>query len=419
MSEAKPAKSDTAKPVTPDSVALPRLVVQRAASAASAATPFFARLGRLRYVPLAMALVMLGGIIGLYFQPPGLRFVLRTLGLQPGAGTSHPIAVPVDGGATAARPARPAAPRQIVGLGKLIPQGDVITLSPPFGAADARIASIRVAEGDTTPAGAVLATLDNELPMKAALEAARATLRSREASLAQVRDAVRASRDEARAALDRARSAYANATREYERADALLKRGVATAALTDQKRSARDEAAREVDRLTATLSRYETAKPDDQPDVIVARRAVDAAAAEIARAEQDLEKAYIRAPVAGTILTIHVRPGEKPGTKGVLNMGDISQMTAEVEIYQTQIGRISLGDPVEITAEALDSPLTGTVSRIGLEVVRQSVIDPSPAANTDARVVKVDVTLDPASSARARRYTNLQVTARIAVKDPQ
>lgn len=53
------------------------------------------------------------------------------------------------------------------------------------------------------------------------------------------------------------------------------------------------------------------------------------------------------------------------------------------------------------------------VARVGLEVARQTLLDPSPAAATDARVVKVTVDLDADSSTRARRLTNLQATARI------
>ncbi len=358
---------------------------------------------------------MLGGIIGLYFQPPGLRKVFELLKLQPGGGTKHPIAVPV--GSTPAPIAKASLSRQVVGLGRLIPLGDITTVSPPFGANDARIATIKANEGDVVEAGAILATLDNEPSMTAAIEAARATIRSREASLAQTRASVRASRDEGKAALDRARATLANAVREFERTDALYKRGISTAVASDQKRTARDEATREVERLTATLSRYDNAKPDEQPDVIVATRNLDAAKADLVRAEQDLEKAYIRASRAGTVLTIHVRPGEKPGAKGVLNMGDIEHMTAEIEVYQTQIGRVAVGDAVDVTAEALGAPLKGEVSKVGLEVSRQTVVDPSPAANTDARVVKVDVRLDPASSARAKRFTNLQVTGRITIKE--
>lgn len=395
-------------------VPLPRQVVNRQSPTAPPSR-WWQRWRQLRYVPIIIGLVMLGGIIGLYFQPPGLRAVFALLKLQPGGGTSTPIAVPVAASGSAA--SKPTPSRQIVGLGKLIPLGDVTTVSPPFGANDARIATIKVAEGEAVEIGAILATLDNEQPMRAALEASRALVASREALLAQTRDAIRASRDETKAALDRAAATLANAEREAERTDGLYKRGVSTAVAAEQKRTTRDEAAREVERLTATHSRYSNFAPEDQPEIVVASRNLDAAKADLRRAEQDIEKAFIRAPMAGTVLTIHVRSGEKPGAKGVLNMGDIAHMTAEIEIYQTHIGRVSLGDLVDITADALSVPLQGAVSRIGLEVSRQTAIDASPAANTDARVVKVEVRLDPASSARAKRFTNLQVTGRITARD--
>jgi HlyD family secretion protein len=117
--------------------------------------------------------------------------------------------------------------------------------------------------------------------------------------------------------------------------------------------------------------------------------------------------------MTGTVLTIHVWPGEKPGSRGLMNLGNIDRMKVEVEVYQTMIGRVALGDLVEVSAEALPRPLKGSVSRIGLEVGRQNLVDASPAANTDARIVKVTVTLDPDSSQVARTFTNLQVTARI------
>lgn len=48
---------------------------------------------------------------------------------------------------------------------------------------------------------------------------------------------------------------------------------------------------------------------------------------------------------------------------------------------------------------------------------RQTLVGADPAANTDARVVEVTVALDEASTALARRFTNLQVLSRIEVQD--
>jgi HlyD family secretion protein len=392
--------------------ALPLVVVPRGAGALTVITPSPARrfFRVARFVPLVMGLIMLGGFIGLYFQPPGLQRLMAFLNLQPGGGTSTPIAVPV--GSAPGLPQAPPAPRYVAGLGKLLPEGEVITVAPPFGAGDARVAVLKVKEGERVEQGAVLAVLDNERQFLAAAEAARATVAAREAAFAQTKANVAASREEARAQLARAEALAQNAAREFERVEELRRRGFAADQNYELRRTTRDETLREVERLKATLSRY-GGDIEAQADVVVAARNLDSAKAELARAAADLDKAYVRAPQASTVLSINVQPGEKPGTQGLMNLGDIERMKAEIEVYQSQIGRVSVGDAVEVTAEALLRPLSGVVIRIGLEVGRQTVTDATPAANTDARVVKVQVALDAESTRIARRFTNLQVTARI------
>jgi HlyD family secretion protein len=394
---------------------LPRLVVRPVPDQAvySRRPKVRAALRRLRFLPFLL-LLPIGGIIGLYFQPPGLQAVFRVLSLKPGGGTSTPIAVPAELPPTRSAGASESQ-RGVVGLGKLVPAGDVTVIAPPFGAADARIAALMVEEGTRVAAGDLLAILDNEPPLRAALDSARTIVASREAVLEQTLASVRASRDEARAALDRATASARNAQRELERIEPLHARGVSTTAAFEQRRTAREEAMREVEKAAATLSRWESVEPMQQPDVVVAQRNLDSARAEVVRAERDLDRAHVRAPVDGTVLTIHTRVGEKPSVRGILNLGNIDRMTIEIEVYQSRIGAVAVGDAVEATAEARNTSLKGRVTRIGLEVGRQVLTDPSPAANTDARVVKVHAELDPASSLLARRYTNLQVVTRIAV----
>jgi HlyD family secretion protein len=369
----------------------------------------------IQFVLFIVGLLALGGFIGLYFQPPGLQKLMEVLQLQPGGGTSSPIAVPVTrrDPSQAATAASMAAQSVVIGLGTLMPEGEVVTVAPPFGAGDARVASLRVREGDRVEEGSLLAVLDSERTLLAAVDTAQAQLAARDATLAQVKVSVQASRAEARATLARAETAYQNTIREFERVETLRQRGFAAEQNFDQRRAARDEAAREVERAQAVLSRYGFGDLDAQADVRVAERNVDTAKADLAHAVADLDKAYVRAPIAGTVLTIHANPGEKPGTQGLMTLGNIERMTVEVEVYQAQIARVALGNVVEVTAEALPQPLEGRVTRIGLEVGRQTVVDASPAANTDARVVKVTVALEPNSSRRARHLTNLQVTARI------
>jgi HlyD family secretion protein len=372
----------------------------------------------MRIIPLFLLCIAFGGIAGLYFQPPGLQLAMRTLGLEPGAGTSSPIAVPLNHTAIAEiDPSVVPGPDKVIGLGALIPDGDVATIAPPFGSGDARVSVLLVEEGESVTAGTTLAVLDNEAPYKAAFEAAEANVALREASLQQTRASIQASLEEARASLGSAQAAARNARKDYERAQSLIERGTISEAVLDQRRATSDQAARVVEQARATLSRYDTGDIETQVDVVVAARNFDAAKAALTQAQRDLEKAYVRAPLTGTVLKIHVHPGEKPGADGVMNIGNIERMTAEVEIYQTQIGDVNLGDPVNITANALPTPLSGTVSQIGLEVERQTLIDDDPAANTDARIVEVTVMLDEASSNIAARFTNLQVVATIQVGD--
>jgi HlyD family secretion protein len=370
-------------------------------------------ISKLRFLPFIMLFAISVGVVALYFQPPGLKLVMRILQLEPGGGTSNPIAVPAN-----LQPEsipRENTIRKIIGLGKLLPKGDIRTVATPFGAGDARIATLFVEEGDEVNKGQQLASLDNQETILAAIENAKASVAARQASLAQIRNSVRASQQETAASLKRATSALENAQVEFERASSLFDRGYTTRSTLDQKRSIRDQAQGEADRLTATRARFAAGSIDEQSDVVVAARNVDAALSELRRAESDLSKARVAAPISGTILDIFVRPGERPSQQGILKIGNISNMTAEVEIYQTEIAEVRLAAPVEMTADALATPLRGTVSKIGLEVGTQTLVDSSPAANTDARVVKVTIKLDDASSKAARRFTNLQVLARIGV----
>lgn len=376
-------------------------------------------LGRAVYIPLIFCLIFAGGIVGLYFQPPGIQRFFEATGLTPGGGTETPIALPIEVSQTLQERDVELEPTDIVALGKLLPKDDVITVAPPFGAADARVSELRTRVGAKVRQGDVLAVLDNLLQLESAVDSARANLLVAEASLAQTRNQITSAEAEARASLERARSVLENAQTEFERAESLFDRGIVTKAALEKAESGLSQAERDVERSRATLSRYESDAPDDQTDVIVSLRNLEAARAELNRAERDLTKAYVRAPSSGTVLGIHVRPGEKPGDQGVLDIGDLDEMKAEIEVYQTQIGLVDIADRVEIVADAFDTRLHGEVSEIGLEVGRQTITDDDPAANTDARVVTVTVGLDAASSQIASRFTNLEVVARISTEpDP-
>ena len=363
-------------------------------------------------VLLVPVFMFTGGVLGLYFQPPALQAFYALTGLQPGAGSTSPIALPPDI-ELPPKMAETLLPSDVVGLARVMPRGDVSIVAAPYGAGDARISEVLVAVGDTVAKGATLARLDNRTALESAVLSAEANLAVREAALMQTRAAVQASRDEAQAVLDQARSAAVEAASSLARSEDLFQRKVTTETTLDQVRAASVAAELAVVRAEATLTRFSALALEEQPDVLVAARNRDAAKAELDRAKLDLERSSVVAPIAGTILDIHATPGQRPPTGGIMDMGDTSKMMAEVEVWQDRIASVSPGQPVELAAVALGQTLRGVVDSIGLTVGRQGLISDDAAENKDARVIRVLVALDAASSAIASRYTNLEVIARI------
>lgn len=370
---------------------------------------------RARYLLVLLVPVLLftGAVVGLYFQPPGLQKFYELTGLTPGAGSDSPIALPPDIDLPP-QMAETLLPSDVVGLARLMPRGDVSVVAAPYGAGDARIAEILVAEGDRVEKGTPVARLDNAGVLDSAVLLAEANLAVREAALMQTRAAVQNSRDEAAATLDQAQSAAAETATQRQRTEELYARGVATQATLDATLAAERQAAAAVTRAEATLARFTAVALEDQPDVIVAARNLDAARADLERAERDRARAVVLAPITGTVLDIHAGAGERPPAGGIMDMGDISAMMAEAEIWQDRISQVAEGQPVDLAAAALGLTLQGRVARIGLTVGRQGLIGDDTAANTDARVVRVMIALDEPSSRVAARFTNLEVIARIA-----
>lgn len=369
-------------------------------------------LWRYLLVFLIPVFMFLGGVIGLYFQPPALQGFYALTGLQPGGGADNPIALPPDI-EVPQQMVETMLPSDIVGLARLMPKGDVAVVAAPYGAGDARVAEILVSIGDKVDRGMTLARLDNRDALEGAVLQAEANLAVRQATRLQISSAVSASRAEAQATLDQARAIAEEAASGLARTETLTERGAATTTALDTARTAAREATLAVARAEATLARFAAVALEDQPDVVVASRNIAAAEEELERARMDLGRAEVRAPIAGTILDIHATPGQRPPAEGIMEMGDTAQMMAEVEIWQDRIADVAVGQPVEIVAAALGRTLHGTVDIIGLTVGRQGLISDDAAANSDARVIRVLVALDAASSDIAARYTNLEAVARI------
>jgi HlyD family secretion protein len=173
---------------------------------------------------------------------------------------------------------------------------------------------------------------------------------------------------------------------------------------------------KQVNEAEANLNRIAEVRP---VDVQSARAEINKAKASVERAKANLKQAFIRAPQDGQVLKINTYPGEiVSSTEGVVDFGQTSQMMARIEVYESDIAKIQPGQKAKIKSDTLSGELEGTVDTIDLQVRRQNVINTDPTTNTDNRVVEVHVKLDEASTEKAARFTNLQVTAAIELSKP-
>ncbi|MBP0000659.1 MAG: ABC exporter membrane fusion protein [Cyanobacteria bacterium SID2] len=163
---------------------------------------------------------------------------------------------------------------------------------------------------------------------------------------------------------------------------------------------------RQIEENRATLDAIAEVRP---VDVRTAQTEVALAAAEVHRAEADLEQSFVRSPITGQVLKIHARPGEVVESEGIIEIGRTQTMEAIAEVYQTDIGRIQLGQTATLTSPVFEGELKGEAIRLGTQVSRQDIFSQQPGSDVDRRVVEVRIRLTPESSERVQNLTNLQV----------
>jgi HlyD family secretion protein len=335
-------------------------------------------------------------------------------------------------------------------LGYLEPLTENVRLSAPTSGENgqtSRVAQLMVQEGDRVKAGQVLAVLDHQGRMRAALAEAEGRLRTAQARLAQVQAG--ASRGEIQAQaeaiqriaaqwqgertaqsanLARLKAEVANAQSELDRYQSLFQSGAVSRSSLDSKLLTLQTSQAQLHEASANLSRIDDttnqalqeahARLDQiaevRPvDVEVAAADVETQKAVVARARANLEQTNVRSAIAGQILKVHVRPGEVVGDDGIVELGQTGQMAAVLEVYESDIQKVRQGQTVKLYSDTMPTVLRGKVVQVGVRVQRQNVVNSDPSSNIDARVVEVRVKLDSASTQQVSALTNLQVTGEI------
>ncbi len=128
----------------------------------------------------------------------------------------------------------------------------------------------------------------------------------------------------------------------------------------------------------------------------------------------DLEQTLLKSPIDGIVLQILVREGERPNSSGLINVGANQLMEALIEVYESDIDRVQIGQAVDLISEngGFDGSLSGQVSLISPQVRQRRVLSTDPTGDADSRVVEVRVKLDNASAKKVSHLTGMKVIAR-------
>ncbi|WP_319423209.1 ABC exporter membrane fusion protein [Pleurocapsa sp. FMAR1] len=340
--------------------------------------------------------------------------------------------------------------KTVTALGRLEPSGEIIQISVSSAASGNRINELLVNEGDEIKKGQVIAVLDSRDRSLAALNQFQEQVRVAQANLDLVKAGAKTGEIQAQeaaiarieaersnnimaqtATVSRVKAELNNAQVEYQRYEQLYKDGAISASERDSKYLTLATAKEQVAEAQANLNRIQSSQQQQlaeakatlnkiaevRPvDMAVAEAEVRQAQAAVKTAQAELDRAYIKSPQAGTVIKTMIRPGEiVKSDEGIARIGQTKEMYAVAEVYESDVNKVKLGQPVTVTSSAIDGKLQGTVERIGLEIERQNVVNTDPTSNIDARVVEVKVKLDQASSQKVAGLTNLQVNVRIEV----
>ncbi|MEO0011960.1 MAG: hypothetical protein RLZZ535_349 [Cyanobacteriota bacterium] len=340
--------------------------------------------------------------------------------------------------------------KTVTALGSLEPSGEIIEISADSTSSGNRLEKLLVKQGDEIKTGDVIAVVDSRDRLEAALNQAQEQVRVAEANLALIKAGAKTGEIQAQQAaiariqierdnniaaqtamVARMQAELNNAQVEYQRYQTLYQDGAISASERDSKYLAQETAKKQLVETQANLNRIKSGQQEqlaeakatlDQiaevrpVDIAIAEAEVREAQAAVQTAQAELNQAYIKSPQAGTVIKIMTRPGEVVASdEGIVRIGQTSHMYAVAEVYESDIGKVKLGQKVSVTSSALSQKLTGTVDSIGLEVERQEVVNTDPTANIDAKVVEVKVRLDPESSKKVAGLTNLLVDVQIAL----
>ncbi len=272
-----------------------------------------------------------------------------------------------------------------------------------------RIVSMPVHEGDKVKEGDLLVRLESiqtEADVKSAEAMLDAAQSETEGMAAQLR-AAEAGVNSAKADIKRAEADLARAKQSFDRNSQLLKEGLISSDVFEKFKSDYDVAVIALNAANARLAQADaqTAQVQNAREQSTIRIAQQRA--QLVRAKDSLSKTTIRSPLSGIITYLPVNEGEiaiigvqnQPGTN-LMTIADLSVITAEVKVDETDIVNVKIGQEAKIKVDALgEKTLIGHVSEVGNSALNKSGNTGNNGnSNQEAKDFKVVIILDEPSS---------------------
>jgi HlyD family secretion protein len=254
--------------------------------------------------------------------------------------------------------------------GKIQPKRDVNISADTMG----RVTDLAVDEGYRVTKGQFLLQID---PRNL-----RTAVQRTEASLQAARSQV----EQLRVSIESAKVALKQAEENYTRQQNLWKGGLTT-------REALERADNE-------LKARQTDLRQQEQQLRTQELRMESESATAASARYDLSKVRIESPITGIVTRRNIEEGETVviGTMNnagtvLLTIADMSVIQAEVEVDETDIPSVKIGQPAKVTIDALPGQtFTGKVTEIGNSPIQTGT--QQQQSSTQATNFKVIVTLD-------------------------
>jgi HlyD family secretion protein len=278
----------------------------------------------------------------------------------------------------------------VSGTGQIKPKTYVNIGATAFG----RITHLNVKEGDHVKRGTVLATVENVQPT--------ATVAAQDASIASSRTDVNsflAAEQTARANIAQGKADLEEKKLDFDRAKSLYDAKLIAKQDFDSKKAAYDVA-------VATLEQRQAALAQAVAQTASQRGHVQQAVASQRANFDALDKTISRAPFDALVTNVPVREGETmvvgiQNAQGstLMTLADMSVVTAEVKVDETDIVNVALGQSADVTVDALPGRIfKGHVTEVGDQALLRTTgiaTSQSTTGTEEAKDFKVVVTIDP------------------------